>query len=68
MLIIYSPNSVPHNIQKELEYAFEMDEARITYVGNDESDEFVVLEAKSFKNTRKLEKSKGLKLIFQIPA
>lgn len=64
MIMIYSPDSIPRNLEEDLEKALSKDGARITYIGNDGAEEFVIVEAEAFKHTKRLHLAKKLGLVF----
>lgn len=65
MIMIYSPSGLSQNAEKQLEEALERDGARVHYVGNDGTEEFVIVEAPSFEHAKAAGQSLGLKLAFQ---
>lgn len=66
MIAIYSPTAISHELRLDLEQALDRDGARITFVGNDGIEEFVIVEAEEFCYTKLLEQEQHIKLIIPL--
>jgi hypothetical protein len=62
---LYAAGTVPPEIESELDKALRKDGAHIAWVGNDGSEEYIILEADDFRHTEKLAREKNLKFHFQ---
>lgn len=62
MWLIYSPTGMTEGQEALLEAALAHDQARIHYQGNDGTDEYVIMQAPSFKHTETVGRSLGLSL------
>lgn len=63
MIAIYSPTSITKELRIDLENALDRDGARITFVGTDGKEEYVIVEALQFHYTAILEKERQIKLL-----
>lgn len=65
--MIYSPTGLTCFQVEQLEEALRRDRARIQYQGNDGSEEYVIVEACAFPNTRRLGETLDLPLVWHQP-
>ena len=63
MIAVYSPTSITRELRVDLENALDRDGARITFVGTDGKEEYVIVESEQFHHTTILEKERQIKLI-----
>lgn len=66
MIAVYSPTSIAQELRVDLESALDRDEARITFVGTDGKEEYVIVEALQFHHATILEKERQTKLLFPL--
>lgn len=63
MIAVYSPTSLSRELRKELERALDRDGARISFVGTDGEDEYVIVEAETFHHATMVETRHHVKLL-----